>query len=378
MDIAFVWSPIYPFCKGGAEKRIYEIGRRLADDGHDVTLYGNQWWQGPEEIELDGMIVRGVGPKRDQFRGDRRSITEALRFSKDLAEPLRENVDDHDLVVVSVSEHFPVWISKIITSIHRTPLAVTWHEVWDRKYWMEYLGPLGIIGWIVQLITAQIPQKPIAVSASTAADLARVRRIQRGRDTIDVVPNGVDVSSIQSTSIVDDGFDVLYVGRLIPEKNVDLLLRAFDEIACRYDLTLGVIGDGVERDRLEALAASLTHTDRVTFLGFVEEDEDVHAHMRAARVFVLPSIREGFGITLVEAMAAGCAAVTVSHPNSATSEIVGEHGFVAEASVPSLAEAMIRAIDGETLGSGPIERALEFDWDRIARRAVTVYDTVIQ
>jgi len=68
---------------------------------------------------------------------------------------------------------------------------------------------------------------------------------------------------------------VLFAGRLIERKNVDLLLDAFDAIADEHDVTLGVIGDGPERDRLEAQRDSLAHAVAVTLLGFLDDYEDV-------------------------------------------------------------------------------------------------------
>ena len=59
MKIAFVYDAVYPWIKGGAEKRIYEIGKRLADK-HEVHWYGIRWWDGKETIEHDGIILHGV------------------------------------------------------------------------------------------------------------------------------------------------------------------------------------------------------------------------------------------------------------------------------------------------------------------------------
>ncbi|CDK39343.1 glycosyltransferase [Halorubrum sp. AJ67] len=85
-----------------------------------------------------------------------------------------------------------------------------------------------------------------------------------------------------------------FAGRLIAHTNVDRLLEAFDRVAADTDATLGIVGDGPERDALKAQADALTHADRVEFLGFLDDYEDVCGHMRAADVFASPSTREGF------------------------------------------------------------------------------------
>jgi glycosyltransferase involved in cell wall biosynthesis len=213
-----------------------------------------------------------------------------------------------------------------------------------------------------------------AVSAMTADRLAR---LGPAHDAIEVVPNGVDAETIRSITPADDGFDLLFAGRLIPEKNVDRLLSAFDAVADTYDITLGIIGDGSEWSALRAQATSLTHADRVTFLGFVDKDRDVYAHMQAADLFVFPSIREGFGITGLEAMAANCVVVTVSHPDSAAAEVIGDGGFVCQPATASIADTMRHALNGGTPDSDPVERATRFGWDRIAQRAETAYEDAI-
>jgi len=81
MRIAFVSNVVYPFVTGGAEKRIHEIGTRLADRGHDVTVYGRHFWDGPDEITHSGMTLQAVAPAADLYNDDRRSIAEAIDFA---------------------------------------------------------------------------------------------------------------------------------------------------------------------------------------------------------------------------------------------------------------------------------------------------------
>jgi glycosyltransferase involved in cell wall biosynthesis len=92
----------------------------------------------------------------------------------------------------------------------------------------------------------------------------------------------VTSEQVETAPFPDERYDILFARRLIEHKNVDLLLEAFDSIAGEYDATLGIVGDGPERDRLETQRNSLTHADRVEFLGFLDEYDDILGHMRAA------------------------------------------------------------------------------------------------
>lgn len=370
MRIAFVSNVCYPFITGGAEKRIYEIGTRLADQGHDITLYARHYWNGPKVMEFEGMTLHAVSPERELYTGDdgERSITEALEFAKDVVIPLRRRIGAHDIVVASVFPYFPVLSTKLSTIATDTPVLTTWHEVWQ-SYWEEYLGYLAPFGKLVERVTARVPQYPIAVSGLTADRLAE---IGPNRSRIRTIPNGIDYEQILATDPEKDGFDVLFAGRLIQDKRVDLLLQAFDRVA-HEETTLGIVGDGPKRAELETLAGTLESADRITFTGFLEEYDDVLAQMRAAKIFASPSTREGFGLTFAEAMAADCTVIAVNHPDSAADEVISDAGFCVDPTVDALSDILDRALGGARPETHPRERAQQYDWDAVAKQAETAY-----
>ena len=196
-----------------------------------------------------------------------------------------------------------------------------------------------------------------------------------------MVPNGIDVERIQSAPLPEshghDAYDVLFAGRLIEDKNVALLLDAFDAVADRTDATLGIIGDGPEAARLQRQAQRLDHAERIDFLEFLEEYDHVLGHMRAARVFACAVNREGFGITYAEAMAADCTVIAADHPESAASEVLGDAGILVQPDRTVLAEALGRALADEQPTMDPRERAAAYDWGSVATQAETVYKETI-
>lgn len=371
MNVAFVSNVVYPFVVGGAEKRIYELGTRLADRGHTVTVYSRHFWDGPASIGHDGLRLEAVAPSTDLYTGDRRSIPEAIGFAARLTRPLLRRADRHDLLVASVFPYFPVFPTIVAGWRHDVPVVTTWHECW-RGYWREYLGPLAPAGMAIERATAALPQHPIAVSGVTADRLAG---IGPARDTIDVVHNGVDVTRIREIPPTETPYNILSVGRLTGAKRVDTLVRALD--ALDDNTSLGIIGEGPERDRLESLVLGLGLEDRVDFLGFLDDYDEVLAHMRGADVVASASVREGFGISLVEALAADCTVVAVDHPNSAASEVIGDAGFLVAPTSESVAAGLSRALIGERPTRAPTARAMEFDWDAITDRAESVYERVV-
>ncbi|WP_255198873.1 glycosyltransferase family 4 protein [Halorarius litoreus] len=375
MRIAFVSNVVYPFVTGGAEKRIYEIGSRLVNQGHDVTVYGRHYWDGPTVTNHDGITLRAVAPEVSLYtdNGGRRSITEAIGFSARTVAPLRRNIDEHDIVVASVFPYFPVLSTELATIGTDIPVVTTWHEVW-RDYWDSYLGHLAPFGKFVEKVTANVSQHPIAVSDVTAD---RLGAIGPARETIEIIPNGIDIGQIRNAPLPKQSFDVLFAGRLIEHKNVEILLEAFDNIADIHDTTLGIIGNGPELERLKAKRESITHADRVEFLGFLKDYEDVLGHMRSADVFASPSTREGFGITFAEAMAADCTVIAAGHPDSAAAEVIDNAGFLVEPTVESLSKTLDAALCGERPQTNPVERAQRYDWGTVADQAETAYQGAI-
>jgi glycosyltransferase involved in cell wall biosynthesis len=129
-------------------------------------------------------------------------------------------------------------------------------------------------------------------------------------DRIAVIPNGVDVGAITPgpSSLKEElgaRIVVQYIGRLDPEKRVAALIEAFLELELPADHVLAVAGDGVQRGRLARLAA---RHDNVRLLGLVSSGRALEL-LRGCDVFVLPSTAEGLALSLLEAMAAGCAII---------------------------------------------------------------------
>jgi glycosyltransferase involved in cell wall biosynthesis len=165
------------------------------------------------------------------------------------------------------------------------------------------------------------------------------------------------------------GFRVLYAGRLYRRKRVDVLLRAAAVLRERVrDLEVRIVGDGPCAEALRRLGRELKLERTVTWLGHVPRS-DLAAEYRGADVFCLPSVQEGFGIVLLEAMAAGKPIVAA---RAAAIPEVAPHGVLVE---PDAAEALAAGI--ESLHGSP-ERVAEmarrgsawveqFDAPRVAR-----------
>ncbi len=152
---------------------------------------------------------------------------------------------------------------------------------------------------------------------------------------------------------------VLGVGRLSPQKNFELMLRAFAEIAARREANLLILGTGPDREALEAEAVRLGISDRVFLLGFVENPL---AYMKRARVFALSSRNEGFPMVLIEAMHSGVPIVSTNCRHGPDEML--DHGRFGRIVPTGDAAALAGAIEAEldTPYEPDAKRAARAEW----------------
>jgi glycosyltransferase involved in cell wall biosynthesis len=160
---------------------------------------------------------------------------------------------------------------------------------------------------------------------------------------------------------------LLGVGRLEPQKDFALLLRAFARIRRERAARLLILGEGRERPRLTQLAKALGVADSVDLPGFVPNP---YAHMTRANLFVLSSRYEGLGNVVIEALACGCPVVSTDCP-SGPAEVLdrGRYGRLVPVGDPAaLAQAILAALEEPVDRARLRGRAAQFSVERAARR----------
>jgi glycosyltransferase involved in cell wall biosynthesis len=387
MKIAFVYDAVYPWVKGGAEMRNHELGKRLSARGHEVHIFGVKWWEGEDIIEYENMILHGVCKARNLYVNGRRSISEALVFAINLFPELRR--EKFDLIDVSVFPYFSCFTVKAISVLKKSPAIYTWHEVWD-DYWYEYMGKAGFFGKVIEKAVSKISDKNIAVSDWTKK---RLETLGVPEEKITVIPNGIDlkwISEIESegglTSVGLDGkiYDIIFAGRLIKEKNVDVLLKAVALLKVDFpDIRCCIVGDGPEKAALVELAKNMEVCRNVEFAGF-QEYRALIGKIKASKVLVLPSSREGFGMVVIEAFASGVPVVTVRERYNAAQGLVddGVDGFVVELGDKEIAKKIETIIKEEAshkrFSSMSLHKAAGYNWDGIVEKICSVYEDCIE
>jgi L-malate glycosyltransferase len=373
MKIAFVYDAIYPYIKGGVEKRIWELAVRLSRRGHEVHIFGMKFWDGDDCIIRDGICLHGVCPAHELYISGRRSLWQPLYFSIRLIAPLiRENLGIIDC------QQFPFFsciTAGFVSKIRKIPLTITWIEVWG-DYWYEYIGKKGFFGKLMEQYIAGFSCPTISISHFTAH---RFRTIYH-KPVDSVIPIGIDTGKINAITPSPKQSDIIFVGRLIKEKNPDLLVEAVAVILPEYpDLRVQLIGQGPEEKKIQDMIRQKNLENVILLHGFYENHDDLMAALKSSKIFVLPSTREGFGISALEALACGLPVVTIDHPANAIRDLIhGNNGFLCSRSAGDLADAIRLALRRhKEMRDSCILSAQVFDWEHITADIEEFYQTVI-
>ncbi len=336
---------------GGAEVHLHEIFGRLAARGHEVSLLVSGYPGAAPRARIDGMDVHRVG--------GRHSYTLAARpyYLRHMAR------EGWDVVVEDLNKvplYTPLWV--------RRPLVLLVHHLFGATAFREASVPFAAATWLMERPIGRVYRHvPVeAVSESTADDLAG-----RGlpRAPMRIIHNGVDVRFFAPDPAVRRAPEptFLYVGRLKRYKRIDHALEALARVP---GARLRIAGRGDDEPRLREAAGRLGVSDRVEFLGFVSEDAKRDL-LRSSWANVLPSPKEGWGITNLEAAACGTPSIASDSPGlreSVVHEHTGllyPHGDIA-ALAAHLARLASTPAEVERLGAGALEFSRRFTWDRAA------------
>lgn len=369
--VALVSDAIFPYHRGGKEIRYHELSRRLAARA-ELHLYTMHWWDGPRVRKGETATLHAISRLLPMYTRQRRSLRQAIFFGLACIQLLASSFD------VLEADHMPylqILALRLVATVKRKRFVVTWHEVWGRSYWRQYLGWAGLVAWSIEKLAMRLPDHIIASSQHTAD---RLGAALGSRASLTIAPNGIDFEAVRSSCPVEDTTDLIVVSRLIAHKRIGMLLDAVALLhADGVPVTCRIIGDGPEREELRARASELGLEQAIDFRHDVREQKDVYALIKGARLFVFPSAREGFGIAVLEALACGVPVVTTSAPDNLAQHLVAQSplGTVCDATASAIAQAVKRVLVGHRPSTdqdpgGDDAWLKDYSWDTMTDRVV--------
>lgn len=337
---------------GGAEVFAERTAEELARQGCDVVVFAGGFAGAERETRRNGyLIVR---------RGRRYSVyLRAMLF-------MMRNRKRFD-AIVDVQNGVPFWAPLFF----RGPVFNLTHHVHREQWSSFFIEPVARLGWFLESKVAPFVYRNsryVTVSEATRTELeglgisrARIALVYSGND----LPADFDSFAQIARS---DAPSLITVGRLVPHKRVELSIAALQRFRFSIpNLELRVVGDGHWLDELKEYARQLNVEDRVHFHGFVEDSEK-HELLARSWAMAMPSMKEGWGLTIVEAGAHRTPAIAFRDAGG-TQESIQDHetGLLAE-DTESFYDAIYRIITDEDfrlkLGENARTFALSFDWRR--------------
>lgn len=368
-----VYDVSYPSVEGGGQKRIYEIAKRLAMRGWTIRWFTFKTWEGPSNIERDGIGYVGLDGYVSLYAADgRRSWREALAFGCAVWTH-RHVIRDADVLWCG---QWPYLHLLPLLYGSRAACFIDWWEIWG-KHWFEYFGwSKGTVGFICErlhALTCSRKSTIITVSPQGARDVIKAGA---SRKVVITIPNGIDFSKIDRCQRLNDRIDIIYVGRLKDHKNVDHLIHAVHLLRVNYNCILHavIIGDGPEKQALQRLSKDLEVDQQIRFLGALDEEQK-YAYLKSAAVFVHPSTKEGGGsITLFESHACGTPAIIYRAPQGIDVGYISEGttGWVVNGITPTALAACLAKLFADNQFRFRMREhhcrtaALHYDWGLIA------------
>ena len=370
--VALVTDAIFPYHRGGKEVRYYELSRRLGERA-ELHVYTMHWWDGPRVRKDEAVTFHAISRLIPMYTESRRSLKQAIFFAFAC---MRLIVSRFDVLEADHMPYLQILVLRFVASIKRKRFVVTWHEVWGKAYWRQYLGWVGHAAWFVEHLAMLLPDHIIAASPHTAE---RLLATLGARASVTIAPNGIDLETVRKSYPDEAATDLVVVSRLMGHKRVDMLLDAIALLhADGIPVTCRVVGDGPERERLHNQVRALGLEHAVDFRHDVREQKEVYSLVKAAKVFVFPSAREGFGIAVLEALACGLPVVTTSAPDNLARHLVARspRGTICDPTASAIVEAVKRQLENSS--SGPVGGnevnddlwLAEYGWDAMTDRVV--------
>ena len=356
--LIFNWRDTKNPQAGGAEVFTHEIAKRCVSASNEVTLFTSEFPGCMKEEVIDGVRVLRAGSKYSVYWKARVYYKKCFKGKFDFT------VDEINTRPF-LTPKFVDGREKKIALIHQ--LA--------REFWFyETPFPISCIGYYLlepRWLRNYIKVPTITVSDSTKRDL-----LDLGFEKIFIVPDAINYRPLDKLPEKEKEPTLLFVGRFkkvkLPNHAIEAFKIAKTEIP---NLRLWMVGDGYLRPRLERKTSN-----GVEFFGHVPEKRKQEL-MRRAHILVVPAVREGWGIVVIEANAMGTPAIGYDVPGLRDSIKNGKTGFLLrQQNSEGLADAVIKILKNnelrKTLGKGALEWSRKFSWDRSAKEFLKIIEEV--
>lgn len=346
--------------------RLYELGKRLVEQGHKLTVVTMQHSNVKEHETLDGIEIYHVGPIIEN--PPKRRLYDFVRFFFAIRKWLKTN--EYDVVCAEGMSIIPAYLfspAPVIATVH--DVSVGGKDQWISK---------SLLSRIAEWLTLHMCVKKII----TVSNAMKQAIIEKGvpQEKVVVIYNAVDARALDK--IPEKKIDkntIMFIGRFVPHKHVDDLITAFSFVVKKIpDSKLLLVGNGPEEEKLRQMAKEYNLNEKVGFATSADKTASI-GMLKSVSVLVLPSTREGFGIVLAEAGAVEVPVIAYDLPAVREVVVNNKTGILVEHNPQSLAEAIVAVLNNQKKAKmmGKTARKYiteKFSWDKSAKKLVDVLE----
>ncbi|MGE5473706.1 MAG: glycosyltransferase family 4 protein [Ignavibacteriales bacterium] len=376
-----------PRIVGGISRVVHDLAQTMARQGNEVHVV-TCWEHGTMEEEKDkDVYVHRVHPYdigTDYF------VTWIMQLNFAILERAVELCNQVDFDVIHAHDWLVAYAAKTLKNSHKVPLIATIHATeHGRNHGLhnDMQRYISSVEWLL----AYESWKVICNSQYMKNEVRHVFQVPE--DKLAVINNGVEVNKFEGIErdynfrrnyAYDNEKILLFVGRLVQEKGVQVFIDAIPKIMSYYnDVKIVIVGKGPQMDYLKHKAYEMGIAHKVFFTGYINDD-DLKKLYKCADVAVFPSLYEPFGIVALEGMVANVPVVVTD--TCGLGEIV-DHGIdgmkAYTGNANSLADCIVEILYNPELADKMRENALRkvqtnYNWEKISNETLDVYRQIIQ
>ena len=314
MKIAIICEAVFPENKGGLERWMVWLASSLSHKGHPV-FYLNA--SGVNEVR-DGVVYKSITNKSWSYtKKNTRSILQSIDFSRKLFIQLKKT--DFEVIYSAQAPVISLLFIKMANfKLKKTLLIIEWLEIWSYSYWQEYLGRIfGLLGYLIQSLALKVGDVKVCFTDRVYVRLKNIKK----RNLVYKLP-GICMENTPNFPVsFRQKDDIIFLSRFVKEKNPILAIDTVVEYKkLGWNGVFFLIGSGPMESEIKDY---VNHKGASNFIKVLVNIPDfgVTEIMKSSFVLLHTSMREGFGLSMVEAACHGVPTILINSPENASVDL---------------------------------------------------------
>lgn len=373
MRIAIICEAVFPENKGGLERWMVWLASNLNSIGHDVIYLNASSVNG----NRSGVNYKALTKKNWNYNlNNTRSIFQSIYFSKNLFMHLRQ--ENYEVVYCAQAPLVSLLFVKLANYRRKKYLfIIEWLEIWSFSYWRNYLGPfLGSLGYLIQYLALIVGEINICF---TDRVYKKINKIRSSNKVVKLPGICMEILS-NFPSGTKEKSNIFFLARFVKEKNPFFAIDAVIEFQkLGWQGIFFMIGTGPMENKIREYI-KINSASRFIKLVVNIEDSEVKNIMKSCFVLIHPSMREGFGLAMIESACHGVPTILVNYPENASVDLAIVNELVSqEFSVSALVDKLDLAFKNQRIYYAQLKRWVETIYpNMLGKESLSTLDNVIK